>query len=130
MDQMKKIIASLVLLFAQEVSAYVGDGNSLAEEAKGFINNDNNLNWGLFFGKVAGVASAWANVNAGPYAVCYPENANAGQLAKITAKYLEENPAELHKDGSFLIWASHVEAFGFQSDTACAYHDRWLSKNS
>ena len=130
MDQMKKIIASLVLLFAQEVSAYAGDGNGLAEQAEGFINDDNDLHWGLFFGKVAGVASAWANAYAGPYAVCYPENANAGQLAKITAKYLEDNPAELHKDGSFLIWASHVEAFGFQADTACAYHDRWLSENS
>lgn len=130
MDSMKKIFAALFLLFVLEASAFTGDGNDLADEAKAYINNDNELFWGLFQGKVAGVASVWGAAFVGNFAICYPKNANAGQLAKITAKYLDENPAELHKEGSFLIWASHAKAFGLQSKTDCAYHEEWLSANS
>ena len=128
-SSMKKLAAAILLFVSQEALAFVGDGNQLAEEAKGYLSNEDMLHWGVYFGKVTGVASVWMHPSSGEYAICYPGNATAGQLAKITAKYLDDNPAELHKSANYLIWASHLEAFGLQSSAACDSYDAWILEN-
>lgn len=128
-SDLKKVVSAIFLCVAQQATAWVGDGNLLATEAEAYMKNDNPVSWGLFAGKVAGVASVYSIVGSGRFAICYPENVTSGQLSKITAKFLRENPAELHKGGDYLIWKSHLDVFGLQALPDCEYHDEWLSKN-
>ena len=125
---MKKLIAIGLSVFALETSAYFASGNDLATVAQNFTNDTGEK--GLYLGLVLGAASVYARPETGAYAICYPPNATGGQIAKVTAKYLEDHPEELHYSADLLIWASHLDAFGKQDDPSCWKHDAWLKKNS
>ena len=127
---MKKLITIALTIFSLQAFGFSGDWNKLASEAEGYINDNNDLSLGLFVGRVSATADIWNDPSLGRYAICYPKNATTEQLSKITAKYLEENPKKLHKEATFLIWASHYDAFGPQQDPTCWRHDAWLEYNS
>ena len=126
---MKKLITIALTIFSLQAFGWSGDGNKLNREAEAYINDNSNLGWGLFVGRVSATADVWKDAGL-EHAICYPEKATSGQLGKITAKYLEENPKKLHKEATFLIWASHYDAFGPQQDPTCWRHDAWLEYNS
>ena len=109
---------------------FTGDGNKLAKEAEAFMVGDDDLYWGLFVGKISGIADAHFQPFSGNHAICYPKTSTANQLARITARWLDEHPEHLHEEGHMLVFISHIEAFGYQSDPTCWMHDKWLEYNS
>ncbi len=42
---------------------------------------------------------------------CLPEAAKNDQLIRVSIKYLEDNPAELHKPATFLLQMAFIDAF-------------------
>lgn len=125
---MKKLIAVMAVLFSVNGFAFIGDGNDLYDEAQDFNDDVPTFSTGIFMGKVAAVADSHMK-SWNEFAVCYPANAKLGQLSSITAKWLEENPDQLHKNATYLIWTSHVEAFGVQAESDCWLHDAWAEQN-
>ncbi|NWA65100.1 Rap1a/Tai family immunity protein [Pseudomonas reactans] len=97
-----------------------GDGNHLLSTCKEAIrdsdgdHNTDNLATGYCWGLVNGVASTMATMN--EYMLpnektCFPSGLTNRQLARIAAKYLEEHPASLHRDGAFLAMAAFQNAY-------------------
>lgn len=130
---MRILLLGLVLV-SVSATAYLGTVNQNMEAAKAFIKYDNDdwesfepVDWlylGHFNGAVAGAASVYNDFNFG-YSICYPEGADSDQLNRVTAKYIKEHPEEAAETMAYIIWKSHSEAFGFDADEDCPWHEAW-----
>ena len=132
---MKRYVAIVLAMAAFEAVAFVGTGNDRIDEAREYrraINKDSAVDYqqaAYFQGIVAGLSAVFLEP-AYPYAICYPDGANLGQLADVASTYLIENPSERAESADTLIWRSHHKAFGFQSNPSCWRHDEWAKNNS
>jgi len=98
------------------------DGNGFLGECQKYLKGSNPTGaetfgdgtaFGFCLGYMAGVtetARIW-QLGTERQAYCLPEAAENDQLIRVTIKYLEDNPAELHKNASLLVQVALVEAF-------------------
>ena len=91
-------------------------GNQLSD----FCDEKSHVDKGLCAGYVNGFIDALSfiqatlenrGVNSSMIMLTRPDGVTNGQLIKITKKYLEENPNELHYDGTTLIYNSMFDIF-------------------
>ena len=122
---MKKLIAVMAVLFSVNAGAWTGTGNDRINGARDyirFLNGDTtNLDYAEvrnWQGTVAGLSSVF-DETAYRHSICYPEKANLQQLAEIAANYLIDHPEDRAMDLNPLVWKSHLDAFGRQSDESC-----------
>jgi hypothetical protein len=99
------------------------DGNVLIEECESAVRkldnvsmpSDSDLNSGVCFGTVQGVGAMMVYLNSelsGDYKACFPTGGvSNAQGARVVLKYLRDNPANLHKDGPFLVVLALHKAF-------------------
>lgn len=99
----------------------LADGNKLLENCKAAVTFmeskqlKDEFKIGVCFGMIQGVRNTMINLNNAvrmEYQLCWPENGiSNGQAARIVVKYLEENPADLHKDEVLLAMGAFVNAY-------------------
>jgi len=99
------------------------DGNGVLENCQKYLKVASNLTGaetfedgiagGLCIGYMAGVTETVRIWQQGTekQTYCLPEAAENNQLIRVTIKYLEDNPAELHKNASLLVQFALIEAF-------------------
>jgi len=125
---------SAILFFCMVHNAVASGGatgNELLEDCSYALeldkenqSSENFLKGGYCLGYINGVASTHEMLAAllkynkekktySPILWCLPRNPSipVGQVARIFVKYLKENPAELHRDGSVLLSAALINAF-------------------
>jgi len=115
------VMVAAVGLAAAFVGGYAiaGDGNELLSSCQQAINHmesrgPSNADVGYCYGLVNGVGNTMVTMNA--YLLkgertCFPAGMRNDQGARIVAKYLEEHPASLHRDGAFLAMAAFQNAY-------------------
>jgi hypothetical protein len=98
-------------------------GNDLLKWCKELVNesSSNYFDAGKCFGFVQGVISGWeggiasTTSNYAEYQkrslICLPAGVIRGQTARVAIQYLEEKPAELHKDAAILAALAIIKAF-------------------
>ena len=110
----KKIL--FFLIFMGCYNLYAMSGNQLSD----FCDEKSHVDKGLCAGYVNGFIDALSfiqatlenrGVNSSMIMLTRPDGVTNGQLIKITKKYLEENPNELHYDGTTLIYNSMFDIF-------------------
>ncbi|MGY2330158.1 Rap1a/Tai family immunity protein [Pseudomonas sp. SDT2931_S440] len=119
---MKAGIAAGIALVAVMGSGglLAADGNHLLITCKEAIRDSdgerttNSLAAGYCYGLVNGVMSTMTTMN--EYMLpkertCFPSGLMNQQAVRIVAKYLEEHPASLHRDGAFLAMAAFQNAY-------------------
>ncbi|WP_207265153.1 Rap1a/Tai family immunity protein [Pseudomonas sp. GW101-3H06] len=100
--------------------AIAGDGNQLLRACKEAIRDSDGEQYtsgvdiGYCLGLVNGVMSTMDTMN--EYLLpkektCFPTGLMNKQGARIVAKYLEEHPASLHRDGAFLAMAAFQNSY-------------------
>lgn len=130
---MRSLLLGLVFV-SVSATAFLGTVNNNMDAAKAYMKYDNDdiddfdapdwLHLGRFSGAVAGASAVYNDFNFG-YSICYPEGANAEQLNRVTAKYIKEHPEDAAETMAYVIWKSHAEAFGFDADEDCPWHEAW-----
>lgn len=101
-------------------AASAGDGNQLLAACKEAVRDadgervTSNLDIGYCLGVVNGVMNTMVTMN--EYMLpkektCFPDGLMNQQAARIVAKYLQEHPASLHRDGAFLTMAAFQNAY-------------------
>lgn len=109
---MKKVIAAaLAALISTNAVAFTGDGNENLEYARAFLDDKSDFFSGYWMGAVSGLSAVFSEDDY-PYRICYSEDATAGQLSSIAARYLIRNPEQRHKSLNYIVWKAHKEAFG------------------
>jgi len=99
----------VMLAGAGEAMAY--DGNKLLDYCHDYT-EVSDFGAGLCIGYVSGIADSLNNkVNSLPTPFCAPSGVIYKQLVLIIIKYLNDNPAELHKTASILVQRAFMEAF-------------------
>ena len=94
---MKKLIALLAVTFSIDTAAFVGTGNEHLGEAREFMRYGDggaNLDYQegtVWRGRVESFSSVFAEPKY-PFAVCYPEGIQSGQLAELAARYMIDPP--------------------------------------
>ena len=88
----------LSALLVLPVQAQMLDGNKLLDIFRKADTTGNNVDWGTSRGYVAGVFDSHSGV-----AFCVPPTMTLGQLADMTQKYLENNPAVRHLPAEAII---------------------------
>ncbi|MCQ6258395.1 Rap1a/Tai family immunity protein [Pseudomonas sp. Q11] len=119
---MKAGIAAAVALVAALGcgQAMAGDGNELLRSCKEAVRDadgerdTSHIQVGYCYGLVNGVMNTMVAMN--DYMLpkektCFPEGLMNQQAARIVAKYLEEHPASLHRDGAFLAMAAFQNSY-------------------
>ncbi|EJN22046.1 hypothetical protein PMI36_03329 [Pseudomonas sp. GM79] len=100
--------------------AMAGDGNQLLRACKEAVRDadgervNSGVDIGYCLGLVNGVMSTMVTMN--EYLLpkektCFPAGLMNQQGARIVAKYLQEHPASLHRDGAFLAMAAFQNAY-------------------
>ena len=118
---MKKLIAVLAIMFTIDAAAFVGTGNDNVDDAREFMRwlnggtNLEHLHVAYWQGTVAGLSSVFSE-SSYKYSVCYPKGAKLSQIAVIAARYLIDHPEKWATDLNFLVWESHLKAFGLQDE--------------
>ena len=100
----------VMLAGAGEAMAY--DGNKLLDYCHDYT-EVSDFGAGLCIGYLAGVqdtARGWQQ-EAKIQLYCIPEAAKSDQLIRVTVKFLENVPAQLHYSAATLVEAAFVEAF-------------------
>ncbi|MEH6517274.1 MAG: Rap1a/Tai family immunity protein [Halioglobus sp.] len=120
---MQKVLAVLALVVSlaysgQAMSQWAGDGNRLLKSCESWEAGSSDVGWGLCSGTVSALADVF-NETTYRFRVCYPEGVTSGQLARVTLKWLRENPASLHNGANELVWSSHIAAFSLAVDGVC-----------
>jgi hypothetical protein len=102
-SEMKKILfATVCMMFTASVFAQVQfqTGNKLKQKCDGGVGDE------LFcVGYVTGIADAHA------MSICTPKEVTQGQNMNIVKKYLNDNPAQLHRDADVLVLTALQQAF-------------------
>jgi hypothetical protein len=110
---------ALVGLMTSGVAIAV-DGNQLLRACKEAIRDSDGerdtsgVDIGYCLGLVNGVMNTMDTMNnylLPKEKTCFPEGLMNKQGARIVAKYLEEHPASLHRDGAFLTMAAFQNAY-------------------
>lgn len=99
---MKKRIFILLLLSCGLANAQFMSGNQLKDHCN---KADNLVSAGLCMGYVEGVADA------NSFLFCTPPGVTVGQIRDVVKKYLNDNPAQLHKPGDDLATEALRSAF-------------------
>jgi len=98
------------------------DGNGLLKICKTYLRVQEShesatyadgLAWGNCVGYLRGVtetARIWQG-GTGNQTYCLPEVAETDQLIRVTIKYTEDNPAQLHQNAAALVQLAFMEAF-------------------
>lgn len=87
------------------------DGNELLNHCHDYTEKSD-FGAGFCIGYVTGIAEALNNkVNSSPTPFCIPSEVIFKQLVLIVTKYLNDNPAELHKTAISIIQAALRDAF-------------------
>jgi len=124
MSKATRIGIFLVVVCSLMGSTFAEDGNRLLEACQKYLGEEkysshtDGIEAGICAGYLVGVTDTvelWDQWVAMSGAVkkthCLPEAAEFDQLAKVVVKYLEDNPAHLHKNASFLVQLAFMEAF-------------------
>ena len=130
---MKKLIAVLAVMFSIDAAAQfevsvepavVGRGEEYLSEAREFmryLDGGENLDYqdiSMWRARVESFSMVFADPEF-PYAICYPQGIQSGQLADYAAYYLINNP-DLHPDRlHVIIWIAHQNYFGLQDEDDC-----------
>ena len=130
---MKVLVALLAAILVSgaaaqfEVSvepAVVSRGGEYLHEAREFmryLDGGENLNYqriSMWRARIESFAMVFADPDY-PYAICYPQGIQSGQLADYAAYYLINNP-DLHPDRlHVIIWIAHQNYFGLQDEDDC-----------
>ena len=103
---MKKYLAVIFITISTASFAQVQffTGNKLKAEC----NTDKFIGQGICMGYITGVADSQA------IHICAPGGVTLGQYESIVKKYLDENPAQLHKDADVLVLTALKHAFPCQ----------------
>lgn len=103
-EAMKLIICFLISIFSSAIYAQVqfDSGNKLKENCESAQGTYRNA---LCMGYIIGVADANAT------SICSPLGVTKGQYESIVKKYLNDNPALLHKDADILVMGALSLAF-------------------
>jgi hypothetical protein len=128
----KTFLVAVAVLFSFAPSSHAGwhDGNEL----KQFCSSSNDLDQGSCLGFISAAISS-----AGEHRYCeiikkggkvlklsasgdckdqqqlaLPEKMKLGQARAVVIKYLDDNPAELHRDAVSIVNSAMIEAFGFR----------------
>ena len=103
-------------------SALALDGNGYLKNCKTYLRVvedfgsatwDEALQSGVCIGYIGGVvetAKIWQEGTEKP-TFCLPEPANPDQFIRVSIKYIEDNPAELHYNAAILVQIAFREAF-------------------
>jgi len=84
-------------------------GNRLAESCR---NADQNLEWGFCVGFVLGVLGTTNDLSSvSKREICVPPEAVQSQVARVVAKWLDDNPEKLHFSASSLVRAALAQGF-------------------
>ena len=104
--------------------AVVGRGEEYLSEAREFmryLDGGENLDYqdiSMWRARIESFAMVFADPDY-PYAICYPQGIQSGQLADYAAYYLINNP-DLHPDRlHVIIWIAHQNYFGLQDEDDC-----------
>ena len=104
--------------------AVVGRGEEHLSEAREFVrylDGGENLDYqdiSMWRARIESFAMVFADPDY-PYAICYPQGIQSGQLADYAAYYLINNP-DLHPDRlHVIIWIAHQNYFGLQDEDDC-----------
>jgi|LauGreDrversion4_2_1035121.scaffolds.fasta_scaffold973333_2 hypothetical protein len=101
---MKKFYLTLSLfLFAQSANAFY-TGNELRTKCNSEIKGS--FERGECYGFIAGVVEAQSGVF-----VCLPSGVTLGQVTEMVKKYINENPAQLHKSGDIIVNSAIIKDF-------------------
>lgn len=114
-------MAAAVVVVGVMVSGVVvaGDGNQLltaCQKTVQFIDGEreSGTDVGYCFGLVNGVGNILSYMEADlprNERACFPEGIKNEQLTRIVVRYLQANPASLHRDGAFLTMAAFQNAY-------------------
>ena len=99
----RSCVALGALLFWTQAHAI--SGNELAQSCRGAENNER---WGFCVGYVLGVIDQGCESKE---ALCVPAEVVQSQLARVTLKWLSENPDKLHFSASSLVRLALRESF-------------------
>ena len=88
----------LSAMLALPAQAQMFDGNKLLDIFKKAETSGNHVDWGMSRGYVAGVYDANVGVT-----FCTPGTMTLGQIADMSQKYLENNPAVRHLPAEAII---------------------------
>jgi len=118
---MKALTGAVALVAAMGCGqAMAGDGNELLRACKEVVRDSDGerdtsgISIGYCLGLVNGVMSTMVTMNEyllSKEKTCFPEGLINDQGARIVAKYLQEHPASLHRDGAFLAMAAFQNAY-------------------
>ena len=124
MSTTKRIGIFIVVVCGLMGSTFAEDGNGLLEDCQKYLGDEqyssytDSLKAGICAGYLLGVTDTvelwdqWVAMwEASKKTHCLPEAAEFDQLAKVVVKYLEDNPADLHLNASFLVQLAFMEAF-------------------
>jgi len=62
-------------------------------------------------GYILGVVDSITRLKAYDDALCLPDGVTAGQLTKVVEKFIDDNPAELHRPGAEVVAFAMFDAF-------------------
>ena len=111
---MKRLLLAVVLVVGSQGVVAAGPfytGNTVLEWCNAFVNAIEPTKSGGCLGYVAGIAGANETFVGWGYMQplwCIPEGVDAGQLARVAVKFMEDHPESLHVTASSLV----ANAFG------------------
>ena len=102
-EEMKKLLLLFFCLISTSAVAQLqfNKGNALKE----YCQSTNVYEMGFCIGYVVGVADNNA------MSICMPPGVSQGQIRDIVKKYLNDNPAQLHRDADVLVLNALQQAF-------------------
>ena len=112
--KMKKVLLAMALAVGSE-SALASSGNELLDSARSADKMDANratmeevFKAGTWYGYIRGIAYTLDDIDP---KVCLPSSGTVGQYAAVVKQYLEQNPAQLHRQARILVREALQRAF-------------------
>ena len=130
---MKKLIAVLAVMFSIDAAAQfevgvepavVGRGEEYLSEAREFmryLDGGENLDYqdiSMWRARIESFAMVFADPDY-PYAICYPQGIQSGQLAGQAAEYMINDPGMHSCSLHMIVWIAHQSAYEFQDEDDC-----------
>lgn len=118
--RLELLVASpLIALLSMPVVVAAADGNELLADCKFYVqyldtkvlpDSSQYFEMGIYTGLIEGVRNTMLFLD--EHSACFPETGiTNGQAIRIVTKYLEDNPAALHRDRTFLAMMAFTTAF-------------------
>ena len=130
---MRYLFLLIILFTGNAHGSFTGPGNEWITYARSFMKSLDQpdqewadiVNTARWQSVVIGLTSAYTDPGY-RFAICYPKESTVGQNAEIAARYLIDNPELRAKSADFLIWKSHLDAYGAQQNPDCWKHDEYM----